>query len=90
MEGLIGIAFNDFVLLASDRTMTFSILAVKHDSDKLVKLDDRLVLGVSGEPGDSIQFAEYIEKNVQLYRMRNGFELTPSSAGKSLNCCQAT
>lgn len=27
---------------------------------------------VTGESGDTVQFAEYIEKNVQLYKMRNG------------------
>lgn len=25
-----------------------------------------------GEAGDTVQFAEYIQKNVQLYKMRNG------------------
>ena len=80
MEGLIGIAFNDFVLLAADRTMTFSILAVKQDVDKMVRLDDRLLLAVSGEAGDTMQFAELMQKNVQLYRIRNGFPLSPESA----------
>jgi hypothetical protein len=27
---------------------------------------------VSGEPGDKIQFSEYIQKNLQLYKMING------------------
>ena len=27
---------------------------------------------VTGESGDTVQFAEYIEKNIQLYKMRNG------------------
>ena len=27
---------------------------------------------VTGEAGDTVQFAEYIEKNIQLYKMRNG------------------
>lgn len=33
-----------------------------------------------GESGDTIQFTEYIAKNLLLYRMRNGYELTPKSA----------
>lgn len=80
MEGLIGIAFNDFILMAADKTMAYSIIAVKHDQKKMFKLSDHLVMGVNGEPGDTEQFAEYIEKNIQLYKMRNGFELSPSSA----------
>lgn len=80
MDGLIGVAFKDFVLLAADKTMTHSILAVKHDQEKIHKLSDHLMMGVIGEPGDTVQFAEFIEKNIQLYKMRNGFELAPASA----------
>ena len=32
----------------------------------------RLVMAVSGESGDTTQFAEYIAKNIALYKMRNG------------------
>lgn len=80
MEGLIGIAFNDFVLVAADKSMTFSILSIKQDVDKIVRLDDRLLLAVCGEPGDTTQFAELMQKNVKLYSIRNGFPLSPESA----------
>jgi hypothetical protein len=26
----------------------------------------------TGEPGDKVQFAEYIQRNLQLYKMING------------------
>ena len=42
------------------------------DHDKMFKLSDQLVMLVTGESGDTVQFAEYIEKNIQLYKMRNG------------------
>ena len=35
---------------------------------------------VTGEAGDTVQFAEYIAKNIQLYKMRNGYELSPKAA----------
>lgn len=80
MEGLVGVAFKDFVLVASDRTMIYSIIAVKHDEEKIYKLSEHLVMAVAGESGDTVQFAEFIGKNIQLYKMRNGFELSPSAA----------
>merc|ERR1712112_219983 len=52
----------------------------KSDQDKFFNLSDRLVMAVSGESGDTTQFAEYIAKNIQLYKMRNGYELSPSAA----------
>ena len=36
-------------------------------------------MAVSGEAGDAIQFSEYISKNMQLYKMRNGYELSPKA-----------
>lgn len=37
-------------------------------------------MAVSGESGDTVQFAEYIAKNIHLYKMRNGYELSPKEA----------
>ena len=53
---------------------------MKSDQDKFCQLSDNLVMAVSGESGDTNQFAEYIQKNIQLYKMRNGYELSPSAA----------
>ncbi|XP_054159675.1 proteasome subunit beta type-2-like [Oppia nitens] len=82
MEGLIGIRFDNFCLMASDRLAAHSIIVVKSDEKKLYPLSDHLLLGVNGEAGDTVQFAEFIEKNISLYSMRNGFELSPSSANQ--------
>lgn len=42
------------------------------DHDKMFKMSEKILLLCVGEPGDTVQFAEYIQKNVQLYKMRNG------------------
>ena len=42
------------------------------DTDKMFKMSDNILMLVSGESGDTVQFAEYISKNIQLYKMRNG------------------
>lgn len=80
MECLIGIQGKDFVLLASDTASCRSIVSMKQDTDKMHKLNDRLLMLVSGESGDTVQFAEFISKNIQLYKMRNGYELSPHAA----------
>lgn len=46
------------------------------DYDKMFKLSSKLMMLVTGESGDTVQFAEYIEKNIQLYKMRNGMLLS--------------
>merc|ERR1711978_120027 len=76
----IGMQFDDFVMVATDQTNARSIMVMKSDQNKFFNLSDRLVMAVSGESGDTTQFAEYIAKNIQLYKMRNGYELSPAAA----------
>ncbi len=42
------------------------------DQDKMFKLNSNTLMLVSGESGDTAYFAEYIEKNVSLYKVING------------------
>ncbi|XP_033209564.1 proteasome subunit beta type-2-like [Belonocnema kinseyi] len=79
MECSIGIQFKDFVLVAADMTNAMSIVVLKSDEKKIHKISDKIVMAVSGEAGDAIQFSEYISKNMQLYKMRNGYELSPKA-----------
>ena len=80
MECLIGIKFDSFVILAHDNSAGRSVLMMKQDQNKLVRLGDQLGVVVCGEAGDTGYFSEYIQKNVALYRMRNGYPLSPAAA----------
>ncbi len=80
MECIIGIAFNDFVIIAADARVSRSVITLKQDVDKMFKLSKRSLVAVCGEAGDTVQFAEYIQQNMQLYEIRNGYELTPREA----------
>lgn len=77
METIIGIRCKDCVVVAADRVNAFSIIMVKNDMNKIFQLNDNLVMAINGEPGDAVQFAEYISKNIQLYKMRHGYDLSP-------------
>uniref|UniRef100_A0A2K5F7D2 Proteasome subunit beta n=1 Tax=Aotus nancymaae TaxID=37293 RepID=A0A2K5F7D2_AOTNA len=70
----------DYVLVASDRVAASNIVQMKDDHDKMFKMSEKILLLCVGEAGDTVQFAEYIQKNVQLYKMRNGYELSPTAA----------
>lgn len=80
MECLLGIACRDYVLIAADMTNARSVIVMKDDEGKLHQLSENLVMAVSGEAGDTTQFAEFIAKNIQLYKMRNGYGLSPKAA----------
>ncbi|CAM9623871.1 proteasome subunit beta type-2 [Petromyzon marinus] len=80
MEYCIGIQGKDFVAVAADTVSAHSIVVMKQDQEKMFRLSDRILLLCTGESGDTVQFAEYVQKNVQLYKMRNGYELSPTAA----------
>lgn len=77
MECLIGLKCNDFVIVAHDNKAGRSIIAMKQDQDKIFKLDKSVAMVACGEPGDTVYFGEYIQKRIALYRMRNGYSLSP-------------
>ncbi|CAF1285453.1 unnamed protein product [Rotaria sp. Silwood1] len=78
VESIIGIRGKDFILLAQDANTTkYGILNMKFDTNRLFKLSEHCAMLAAGEPGDVVQFAEYVGKNIQLYKMINGIELSP-------------
>lgn len=52
--------------------MVLDVVFLYLDHDKMFKMSEKILLLCVGEAGDTVQFAEYIQKNVQLYKMRNG------------------
>ena len=50
------------------------------DYNKAFKLSDKMLMAVVGESGDTTQYAEFISKNIQLYKMQNGYELSPKAS----------
>ncbi|CAJ0907203.1 6636_t:CDS:2 [Entrophospora sp. SA101] len=80
MECLIGIVGKDFALTATDASSLRSITVLKSNEDKTRDLNKHVTMAYSGEPGDTINFAEYIQRNVRFYGIKNGIELTPKAA----------
>lgn len=52
---------------------------LKATDDKTRELNKHTLMAFSGEAGDTVQFAEYIQANIQLYSMRNNMELSPAA-----------
>ncbi|KAJ5673804.1 cysteine proteinase [Penicillium macrosclerotiorum] len=52
---------------------------IKAEDDKTRQLNKNTLMAFSGEAGDTVQFAEYIQANIQLYSMRNDTELNPAA-----------
>ncbi|KII91433.1 hypothetical protein PLICRDRAFT_104746 [Plicaturopsis crispa FD-325 SS-3] len=80
METSFAITGKGYVIVASDTTAARSIVKMKVDEDKIAELSPHLLMAYSGEPGDTVQFAEYVSRNIRLYQIRNLYPLRPSAA----------
>ncbi|KAH0831101.1 20S proteasome subunit [Lanmaoa asiatica] len=80
METSFALTGKGYVIVAADTTASRSIVKMKDDQDKIKELSSHLLMGYSGEPGDTIQFAEYVERNIRLYQICNLYPLRPSAA----------
>ncbi|PWY93661.1 N-terminal nucleophile aminohydrolase [Aspergillus sclerotioniger CBS 115572] len=79
MEVLLGITGKDFVILAASKAAMRGPTILKAEDDKTKQLNKHSLMAFSGEAGDTVQFAEYIQANIQLYTMRNDTELGPNA-----------
>ncbi|MCJ1313930.1 Proteasome subunit beta type-4 [Agyrium rufum] len=79
MEVLLGITGKDFTLIATSKAAMRGPTILKATDDKTKILNDHTLMAFSGEAGDTVQFAEYIQANIQLYSMRNDCNLAPSA-----------
>ncbi|EMD37159.1 20S proteasome subunit [Gelatoporia subvermispora B] len=80
MDVSFAITGKGYVIIAADTTAARSIIKMKSDEDKIKVLSPHLLMAYSGEPGDTVQFAEFIERNIRLYHIRNPHPLRPQSA----------
>lgn len=78
MDIILGIRTADLVLLATSKAFTRGISVLKDTDDKTRLLSPHNLMAFTGELGDTVQFAEYVQANIQLYTMReNEVELSP-------------
>jgi len=80
MECSFALTGKGYVIVAADMTSARSIIKMKGDEDKIKQLSSHLLMAFSGEPGDTVQFAEYVERNIRLAHIRNTYPLPPPSA----------
>ncbi|KAJ7190236.1 20S proteasome subunit [Mycena pura] len=90
METSFAITGKGYVIVAADTTASRSIIKMKTDEDKVKTLSPHLLMAYSGEPGDTVHFAEYVERNIRLYQIRNLYPLRPSAAAAWIRRALAT
>jgi len=79
MEVLLGLTGRDFTIIAASKAAMRGATILKSSDDKTRVLNKNNLMAFSGEAGDTVQFAEFVQANVALYSMRNETELGPAA-----------
>ena len=75
MDSSFGIAGMDWALIVCDTAVNRSIFTLKHDEDKIIPLNNFKIMGLAGDAAARNQFANYIQRNLELQEYRTGCEL---------------
>lgn len=79
MDIVLGITTKDSVIIGTSKAAVRGISVLKANDDKTRALNDHSLIAFTGEAGDTVQFAEYLLANIQLYGVRNGTEMSPTA-----------
>lgn len=80
MDVILGLRVADATIIATSKAATRGITVLKSSDDKTRVLNRHNLIAYTGEAGDTVNFAEYIQANIQLYSMReNDIELSPKA-----------
>lgn len=80
MDIILGIKVQGATIIATSKAATRGISILKDTDDKTRVLNSHNLVAYTGESGDTVQFAEYVQANIQLYTMReNDVELSPKA-----------
>jgi 20S proteasome subunit beta 4 len=74
MDSVFGICGKDWVILVADAAVNRSIMTLKHDEDKIDKLNNFKLLASSGEQTERYQFSNFIKRNLALQEYKTGHE----------------
>ncbi|KAG0683280.1 Proteasome subunit beta type-4 [Pichia californica] len=78
MDIILGIRLKESTLFATSKAFTRGISVLKATDDKTIDLNTHNMMAYTGESGDTTQFAEHIKANVQLFGLREGYDMESS------------
>ncbi|XP_061708292.1 proteasome subunit beta type-2-like [Cydia pomonella] len=75
LQCILGLKCNDFAMIAADQMIINSIIVMTDEHEKIFKIDDKMIMAVVGEHGETQQFVHYLMRNMHLYQIRNNYSL---------------
>ncbi|KRH95273.1 20S proteasome, regulatory subunit beta type PSMB2/PRE1 [Pseudoloma neurophilia] len=75
MDNLIGLKANSHVLIASDMSVSRSILNITSEHDKFYNINDKVIFAHCGEFGDAVGRKEFFLQSIKLNQLNNDIDI---------------
>jgi 20S proteasome subunit beta 4 len=89
MDCVFAIQGRDYVLIASDRAVSRSIVKIQDSDDKLTKLSNTQILGAAGEVADRKSFSKLILGELEYYHYKYNTRLDTDEVANFTRCIVA-
>ena len=81
----LGIICKDAAVVAAEKKSTMGYLIASKESEKIIKIDDKIVMTTAGASGDAQTLARYLAAEVKLFEMQNQRKISVKSAATLLS-----
>jgi 20S proteasome subunit beta 4 len=86
MDCVFAIQGRDYILIASDRAVSRSIIKIQDSDDKLLQLSGNQILGSAGEVADRKSFAKLIIGELEYYHYKYNTRLDTDEIANFTRC----
>ncbi len=84
----IGLVCSDGIILGADSRATSDSFIASTEAVKIIRINDGLGLTIAGGVGDNQYLGRLLKVHAELYKMNEGKDMTPTSAGSLLSMIQ--
>ena len=81
----IGMICKDGVVLAAEKKSTMGYLVASKESEKILPIDDRIVMTIAGASGDAQALARYMRAELKLFSIQNARKISVKGAASLLS-----
>jgi len=81
----LGLVCKDAVVVAADKKATMGYLIANKESDKILLLDDHIVMTVAGVWGDAQALGRYLKAEFKLFHLQNGRKISVRGAASMVS-----
>lgn len=72
----LGIICKEGIVIAAEKKSTMGYLVASKESEKIIKLNDRIIMTTAGSVGDNLTLARWLKAEIKLFEIQNNRKIS--------------